>query len=371
MIAQDNNKYNNQDSKQKNKSTAEAGNLSKPDKNMLVARRNDLIFSRYKLTLQEMRVMLWLFSEIRSDDKAFRRYRISVRDFADMVGLEGGSIYSTIPEITSKLMQRIAVVNDLDEKVIKQRPFLIAADYQYGSGYVEVELHPDMKNYLLNLKEGNFTKVPLDIALRLKSGYSLRLYEILSANLFKGSKTSFDLSDLRELLGVEVGQYDRFNNFKARVLEPATKEVHNRTDLSVEYGMSKMGNAVDKVVFNVKRRAAAVGYAAGTRKDKLFAKLRQVGMLEAEAMRAIEHWADVDPGRIEFHVDECRTKKSPLGWLRSGLKKDFRDNRPLFDWKKKAAETRAAYQESTSDPVDEKLRQAIQAVRDHVDVDFK
>ena len=60
----------------------------------MVVRRNELILGRHRLTLQEMRLLLWLISEIKPGDEDFKRYRISVGEFSAVVGIEGASIYS-------------------------------------------------------------------------------------------------------------------------------------------------------------------------------------------------------------------------------------------------------------------------------------
>jgi hypothetical protein len=295
----------------------------------MVVRRNELILGRHRLSLQEMRLLLWLISEIKSGDEDFKRYRISVSEFSKVVGIEGGNIYTTIPEITRRLMQRVVELNDRDEKVLRQRHLVSAANYRYGEGFVEVELHPDMRPYLLNIKE-HFTAVDLEVAVRFKSTYSLRLYEILKAEQFKGATTSFAVEELRKLLGVEIDQYARFTNFRARVLGPATTEITNRSDLAVNYSAQRQGKTVDKIVFNVRNHGGMVGYPAGSRKDKLFRGLRTSGMPTGEAMKAIADWADDDVGRIEYHLKMCKDKKVPLAWLRAGLKEDYRPNRSLL-----------------------------------------
>ena len=336
--------------------------VAKPNKKALVVRRNDLIFGSLKLSLQEMRLFLWLVSEVGKDDEDFKRYRIAVSDFCELVGLEGQDLYGRMSEITGNMIKRVVKLHDIDEKVLRQRPLVSAADYRYGEGFVELELHRDLKPYLLNLKE-QFSQINLETAIRLKSFYSIRLYEILKAEEYKGPTMRIAVAELRRLMGVEVDQYDRWDNFKARVLEPASKELNNRTELAVKYTAERKGHSVDQIVFNVANRGKSIGYSAGTRKDKLFGQLRAIGMHEAEAMRAIETWADEDVGRIEYHIDECKTKNNPLGWLRSGLKKDFRQQRSLFaavaEMKKKAAKTRADYKSGLGSTLDGELKEGL------------
>lgn len=306
----------------------------RPNKKALVVRRNDLIFGSYKMTLQETRLFLWLVSEVQEGDADFKRYRITISDFCDLVGIEGESLYSRMAAITRSMIQRVIEVNDLDEKTLRQRPLVSGADYAYGAGYVELELHRDLKPYLVKLKE-HFTAIELGIAIRLKSFYAVRIYEILKAKRFKGHRIEWELGELRRLVGVEPGEYERFDNFKARVLEPAVNELNMRTDLRVSYEPRRTGRLVSHITFDVHERREIIGFAAGTRKDKLFRDLRGVGMPEKEGMACIEQWADSDPDRIAWHVAEMKRGveagkiKSGLAWLRVALKSDYRSQRAL------------------------------------------
>ncbi len=310
-------------------------------KGALVVRRNDLMLGSHRMSLQEMRLFLWLVAQVQRDDEGFKSYRLAVKDFQELVGIEGGgNLYTRMLEITRGLMQRVVQVNDYDEKVLRQRPLLSGADYRYGEGYVDLKLHPDLKPYILNLSE-KFTSIELDIAVRLKSTYSVRLYEVLKAEQFKGGTRSFALEELRKLLGVDADQYERFNNFRQRVLEPASKELSNRTDLAVDYRTVRTGQSVKSVTFKVTERLKPMGFAADTRKDKLFKRLKAMGMHDSEVMQVITDWADEDVGRIEYHLDACKDKDKPLAWFRVGIRKDFRPNRSLLaelaEQKKQAA----------------------------------
>ena len=58
-----------------------------PDDKAIVVKHNKLIEARYRLTLQETRIILWLLSEIQQGDKDFRKYRVKISDLADFVGI--------------------------------------------------------------------------------------------------------------------------------------------------------------------------------------------------------------------------------------------------------------------------------------------
>ncbi|AVM73387.1 Initiator Replication protein [Magnetospirillum gryphiswaldense MSR-1] len=61
--------------------------VTKPKEKALVKRHNHLIEARYRLTLQEQRLLLWLFSEIKPEDTDFKRYRVRIADLAKLIGI--------------------------------------------------------------------------------------------------------------------------------------------------------------------------------------------------------------------------------------------------------------------------------------------
>ncbi len=97
----------------------------------------------------------------------------------------------------------------------------------------------------------NFTKIEVHAAHKL-TGHARRLYAILSdkRHLSRPSWT-WRVEELRQLLGVdEKRAYDRFNNFRARVLEPAVAAINDYGTVKVTMTPEKLGRAVDRLRFD-------------------------------------------------------------------------------------------------------------------------
>ena len=92
------------------------------------------------------------------------------------------------------------------------------AEYHSKEGYVEYEIAPKLKPYLLDLRSG-YTSYRLAELAKLKSQYSQRLYDLLRQYLTeKETKTCWrqdDLKALRDYLGLQK-KYPRFNSFRDR-----------------------------------------------------------------------------------------------------------------------------------------------------------
>lgn len=154
--------------------------ITKPKEKALVTRHNHLIEARYRLTLQEQRILLWLFSEIGPEDKDFKRYRVRIADLAELAGISaaGGRLYREIVEVTGRLRKREIDLEDIGRNIIVQATWIASAEYYLNEGMVEICLAPALMPYLLDLKR-NFTTVALKYAIGMKSAHAIRIYELL------------------------------------------------------------------------------------------------------------------------------------------------------------------------------------------------
>jgi plasmid replication initiation protein len=82
---------------------------------------------------------------------------------------------------------------------------------------------------------------------KLRSIYSIRLYEFLIQYRSTG-KLIIGLSDLKQRLELD-GQYARFSNIKMRVLDPAVKELQEKSNLIIDWRAIKKGRTVERLEF--------------------------------------------------------------------------------------------------------------------------
>jgi plasmid replication initiation protein len=219
-------------------------------KNKLVRKSNALIEASYKLYASEKRVILFLASMIKPEDKDFKRYKLSIKEFAKISGLKHKGEYAQVREITKRLINRFLEIQTPNG--ILQTSWLSSAEYIEGSGEVILQFDSNLKPFLLQLRE-RFTRYNLGQAIRLKSIYSIRIYELLKQYEKIGERVMM-VDDLRHKLGLEKGQYRNFNSFKVYVLSSAQSELAEKTDISFEFEEIKIGRRVGKIRFFIKSR---------------------------------------------------------------------------------------------------------------------
>jgi plasmid replication initiation protein len=222
--------------------------ISNPMQNKdIVVKSNYLIEASYRLSLQEQRLILLMVSKIKPDDQNFHAYQIAVKDFNRIVGIKGEGSYQRTKELTKKLLERSMQI--IKDNSVLQITWLSSAEYFEGKGYVELSFDPKLKPYLLQLKDF-FTRYRLQHVIRLKSSYSIKLYELLKQYENIG-KRSFTLLELRSKLGLGEDEYPLYANFKQKILSRVEEELNANTDLSIHFHERKAGRKVIGVVFNI------------------------------------------------------------------------------------------------------------------------
>lgn len=220
----------------------------------LVTKSNKLVEASYRLSVSEQRLIALLATKVAPSDEDFRPYRFRIDELGQLAGLEGKHLHGRMRELTRDLRSRHLEIKQPGGRL--QIGWLSSAEYFDGAGEVELCFDPKLKPYLLQLKEC-FTSYRLKHVVRLRSTYSVRLYELLIQYATKGERT-FKLEELRELLAIEKGAYPTWDNFRRRVLEPARIELAEHTDLLMKYErLTGPRGRVLGVVFKFKLKADA------------------------------------------------------------------------------------------------------------------
>lgn len=229
-------------------------------KHEMVVKSNTLVEASYRLSTQEQKVILSLAAKIKTQDEDFKNYTFSVKEFADITGARIDSKYQEVKNLTSRLLRRVFTINEADGPL--QLSWLSAAKYFDGEGLITLRFDPGLKPYLLQLKDC-FTKFNLTMALRLKSSFSIRIYELLKQYESIGSRI-FLLADLKNALGISGSQYKLYGHFKSKVLKVAQEELAAKTDLTFEFEETKVGRGVGKITFLIKSQVVPVGKSSAS-----------------------------------------------------------------------------------------------------------
>jgi hypothetical protein len=225
-------------------------------KDLAVTQSNTLVEARYprsyikqdgtetdldlKVSTRAHKVSRLIVSLISPDDADLRYYKIGIATLKSYLGYKvdfpNGKFYQDLKDIANRLNKQPIEIRPEPKRVITA---------YFISSY-------ELKN--------NFTSFHLENIPKLSSGYSIRLYELLSQYKTIGKRTFDDIGRLQEMLG---SAYDQYGHFKARVLEPTKKDISKNTNISFEYKEVKTGKKVTKLVFHIRDSATPTEKGGG------------------------------------------------------------------------------------------------------------
>jgi hypothetical protein len=184
---------------------------------------------------------------IHPDDKDFKKYRFKIMELADFLGIDRKNAYEDLPKVSKSLMRKVCEIEE--ETGFLQVALLSSARYHTGEGLLDLEFSPELKPYLLELRE-RYVKHHLRFIIILNSSHSMRIYELLKQYEKIGTRR-IKIKDLREMLGVKPDEYKRYNDFKRFVLLPAKKELPDKTDIDFEFKEIKTSRKITAIEFAI------------------------------------------------------------------------------------------------------------------------
>ena len=223
-------------------------------KNTIVKKHNLLIEAKHTklLDVRAMRLVASAAAMITHNDKDFKTYHIPVKEITKSMDVYskvvvGGEEVMVIDKITDQLVAGVLRLPKPNEdgshtgESFAKYAYFSKCEYIKGRGYIEVEFHPDLKEFYLDLK-GNYTQLSMEILRSLPSSYSFRLYELLKqyaqGRIFR---RAFPLDELFDMLAIrpdkpgQKSSYRNWSKFREKVILPAQNNFEKYTDLTFEF----------------------------------------------------------------------------------------------------------------------------------------
>lgn len=253
---------------------------------------NFLISCKFKSSLLENKLMVIALSranELKKDpDNGILYQQIKVSEIKKEIGCSGGSFYANLASAAESMTSKTIGAFDPENQMFDYMSIIIRAHCE--NGIFTIEYNPRITKYIQNIKQ-NFTSLSKKIMLSFRSVYAFRIYEVLRSKSYYGKNDTrtdndvfeipFLLSELKLQIGVVNSNLDKVRNilnksknpdydhaveaspekvfvtwseFKRKALDPAIKEINEKTDMEVTYDTEKTGRGgkVHKVIFYVK-----------------------------------------------------------------------------------------------------------------------
>lgn len=113
-------------------------------------------------------------------------------------------------------------------------------------------LDKDLYEVLMGYKELGYSPINLKMIRQANGYYTQRFYELFRVWSGHNKDVTYTIDELKEWLMIQEGMsYDRYFNFKIKVVEPALKEINQKLNMKVSYRENKAGRSVKSLTFIV------------------------------------------------------------------------------------------------------------------------
>lgn len=250
---------------------------SKPRRDIKVVKSNSLVQAKYRLSIQEQRIMLLAICQIQkkesvSEDKL---YSVYAKDLAELTGMDSIQAYKELKSAALKLKRREVSIYEKPNGQGKHKSTLIAnwvqsIRYIEGEGKVDLRFNYDMIPYI-NQLTSEFTEFFMSSiessAFKMNSTYGYRLYEILMQWKSVGYR-EVEVDWLRDIFDLPTS-YKLLADLKKRVIDPALRDINEHTPYWAKYTQKKSGRKVTHFNF-------CFGLKEKTKQSKTTKKIKKI-----------------------------------------------------------------------------------------------
>lgn len=222
-----------------------------------ISKSKSLVEASYRLTLDEKRLVQYAITKV-NPFKYYsgEAYCFNVLDFARCYKLNEKNCYRYANEALDQLFSRILTYWD-DAKEMNVTCRLIINKFDDKKGVLGVRFSDEMHKMLINDKD--FLSYAIKHTVAFTSPSSMRIYEILLYQLqrspIKRLVKKFNISEIKETLGLG-DKYNRFADFKIRVLDPAKEQINKHSDIQISYAVIKAGRTPTHIKFTAKYKTS-------------------------------------------------------------------------------------------------------------------
>lgn len=215
-----------------------------------VTKSNALIRASYRLTLLELRIILFGISKLNPKRELPLRHSVNCHEMADFYELKVSDLWRQVKEaFCERFFDRKITLKEGNITIISRWIYEIKIDEE--AKILNYVYNPSIVPHLSQLERG-FTNYGLQYIAQMKSMYSIRFYEwsILHLNAAQKNKISYQktVAELKEDLAIE-GKYTQLGDFKKNVLEAAKKEISELTNIDFDFYIEKRGNHLQYIGF--------------------------------------------------------------------------------------------------------------------------
>lgn len=235
-------------------------------------RPEGLIEARHELTAKENDIIDLVLNTIKDDNEYV--YEIDIEKYKGIYNLGSSNIYRDLKKATNDLYEKHNNFSIKNKATGEEMKFVWFSMLTYidKKGKIYFEIGHTLKNMLLNMKKKIYYRIEYPI--NFKSLYSKRIYYMLKS--FEDTGWRIDkIDDLKHKLYCPQ-TYKNFATFRKKVLDMASEEINNASDIKFTYEEIKTGRKVTAIKFHILSNKAKNELAATSDKTEDTELIKQV-----------------------------------------------------------------------------------------------
>ena len=237
--------------------------IKKEEKKEILMKNNELIKTRYSLSLIENKLFMWMLYKLQRTSNGEMMCEIPRSEFKIITKKTNNLTIKGVSKILDNLLSKkisFKIINE-NGKGYEWNKHNLINGFAYNDDTDTFKLYCSERIYTLltsyyeidekdNRIFKGYTPINLKVYLSLENTVSQRMYELL--RLWSKSKhvITYEVDDIKELLMIE-DKYDRYNDFKKKVIIASIDELNKSKAFKITYEENKIGRKVTSISFKV------------------------------------------------------------------------------------------------------------------------
>lgn len=278
--------------------------------------KNELNAAKMRLTAPEIDLLILLATKVREGD--YQQITVTYQELVTLYG-ESKVYYKHLSPIFDGLMRNIIEVFDVHRKEYIKCCLVSKVVFNKHTGFAVFYLDVFVAN-LLRYVKAESTIFQLRTVLELRSVHAKRIY-MMASQFKKSGKWTIEVSDLKNRLGLidqkkGVELYQRFSNFRKRVLDQAIKEINEKAEFKIHIEPGKRGQEVTRLQSIIYTKSTKDELSLTDKMKHQVQRMRAAGLSDFQIENVLFECSEdrINKTLYNFDINKAKIKNSG-GWL--------------------------------------------------------
>lgn len=285
---------------------------------------NEAVNAKYDFTATEIDLMIAVIFKTQPNKPWTDKVEIYMSELRQFKRIESNGIYDTVKEALEGLASKSYKIFDREKKSFFVAPFIRSGYYEGNTGKITIGLSEEIHKLVINIKR-EFTSFNLASIMNLRSKHAKRLY-LLCCQFGATGHRNIQLQELRQNFGLNE-KYPLFADFDRFVIQPAMREINDKTEFTLDITPVKIGRSVKSLDIAITPNSHIIysKYSEGVSEvdgagESLKVKLKRFGLSDWQIYNVFQ---TLEKQQIHQAIYKMKTANKPVNNTGAYLAKTF------------------------------------------------